>query len=369
MILASYNVENLFRRARAMNQSTWQDGKTILTEYSRVNSLFQNPVYSAADKSAIVASLDKLGLKKSDESSFAILRQNHGHLLKRPKTGPPQVIATGRDDWVGWVELKTEPVNETATQMTAKVIHDVKADVIAIVEAEDRVALCQFNDQLLKPLNARYSHIMLIDGNDDRGIDVGLMCKGGCSIASMISHVDDSGNGHTIFSRDCPEYSVEVGPGKSFLLMINHLKSKGFGSQASSNARRKEQARRVRQIYDARRAAGIQHIAIVGDFNDTPDSDPLGPLLKNGSDLKDITQHPNFVGDGRLGTFANGAASNKIDYVLLSPALFNAVTSGGIFRQGVWGGTNGTLFPHYAEMTKPIHAASDHAAIWADLNL
>jgi hypothetical protein len=27
------------------------------------------------------------------------------------------------------------------------------------------------------------------------------------------------------------------------------------------------------------------------------------------------------------------------------------------------------LFPHYPEMTKPAHAASDHAAIWVDLEL
>ena len=29
---------------------------------------------------------------------------------------------------------------------------------------------------------------------------------------------------------------------------------------------------------------------------------------------------------------------------------------------GVWGGKNGTLFPHYPEMTKAAEAASDHAA-------
>jgi exonuclease III len=55
--------------------------------------------------------------------------------------------------------------------------------------------------------------------------------------------------------------------------------------------------------------------------------------------------------------------SNKIDYLLLSPALFDRVKGGGIFRKGVWGGTN------YEEMTKAVHAASDHAAIWADIEL
>jgi hypothetical protein len=74
------------------------------------------------------------------------------------------------------------------------------------------------------------------------------------------------------------------------------------------------------------------------------------------------------VGDGRPGTYANGTASNKLDYLLLSPALFARVTAGGVFRKGVWGGVHGTLFPHYDEMTQASHAASDHAAVWADFN-
>ena len=103
--------------------------------------------------------------------------------------------------------------------------------------------------------------------------------------------------------------------------------------------------------------------------NDTPASDPLSPLLGPGSDLKDVSQHPAFQGDGRPGTYANGTASNKIDYVMLSPELFAATTKGGVFRKGVWGGANGTLFPHYDQMTKAVEAASDHAAIWAEFDL
>jgi hypothetical protein len=62
-------------------------------------------------------------------------------------------------------------------------------------------------------------------------------------------------------------------------------------------------------------------------------------------------------------------ASNKIDYILLSPELFAHTKAGGIFRMGVWGGKNGTLFPHYPEITKAIEAASDHAAIWAEIDI
>ena len=85
--------------------------------------------------------------------------------------------------------------------------------------------------------------------------------------------------------------------------------------------------------------------------------------------MEDIATHPTFTDDGKPGTFGNGTKSQKIDYVLLSPALFGAVTGGGVFRTGVWGGKNGTLWPIYPTMTKPVHAASDHAAVYADIAL
>jgi endonuclease/exonuclease/phosphatase family metal-dependent hydrolase len=370
MIIASFNVENMFRRAVAMDGANWAEGRPVLTELSRLNDRLQRDPYTTADKAAILDSIEKLGLLEKDESKFAILRQNRGHLLKRPNNGPPQVVAEGRSKWIGWVELKVEAVNEIATRMTAKVIEDVNADILAVIEAEDRIALTRFDEQLLQPIGASYPGIMLIDGNDERGIDVGLMTRPPCRLASIVSHVDDlSSDGERIFSRDCPEFTVETGTGKRLLILVNHFKSKGFGSQATSNARRREQATRVREIYDQRRSEGVKLIAVVGDFNDTPDSAPLEPLLEAGSNLKDIATHPDFESDGRPGTFGNGTASNKLDYLLLSPELFNKVTRGGIFRKGVWGGVNGTLFPHYDEMTALIHAASDHAAIWADIDL
>jgi endonuclease/exonuclease/phosphatase family metal-dependent hydrolase len=125
----------------------------------------------------------------------------------------------------------------------------------------------------------------------------------------------------------------------------------------------------VRAIYEERRQAGVMQIAVVGDFNDTPNGAPLAPLLAQGSNLRDMSAHPKFKDDGRPGTFGNGAKSQKIDYILLSPELFNAVENAEVFRKGVWGGKNGDLFEHFPEMTKPIHAVSDHAALVVDLNI
>lgn len=370
MRLAAYNLENLFDRAKALNLATWAEGKPILEAYQELNALLNKTAYTGADKKKILAHLKTLGIDKQDSGKYALLRQNHGRLLKRPKGNAPETVATGRADWIGWVELQTEAVDEIATRNTAQVIRDVGADVIGVVEVDNRVALKRFNERLLPLVGGTpYDHVMLIDGNDERGIDVGLMTRASFTIGAMRSHVDDMANGKVIFSRDCPEYELPLASGSQLVVLVNHLKSKGFGSQASSNAKRKAQAKRIREIYEARRASGTTFIAIIGDFNDTPDADPLSPLLSPGSLLKDVSVHPNFQSDGRPGTFRNGTKTQKLDYILLSPELFQTVASAGVLRKGVWGGTNGTLWPIYPEITALNHAASDHAAIWVDLNI
>jgi endonuclease/exonuclease/phosphatase family metal-dependent hydrolase len=370
MRIATFNVENLFERAKALNGATWAEGRQALEDHARINRLLNKASYSAADRKRIVELLTALGLDKSDDGhSFARLRQNRGKLLKRPRTGPPEVVADGRDAWIGWVELKTEPVSELATRHTAMVIQQVDADVLGVVEAEDRVALKRFSELLLTSLGALpYAHVMVIDGNDDRGIDVGLMTKAGFDIAGIRSHVDDDDGQGQVFSRDCPEFVITTPSGERLVVLVNHFKSKGFGAASESNRRRERQAKRVKEIYERLRADGERHVVVMGDFNDTPGSRPLAPLLEN-TDLEDISAHPNFVSDGRPGTFRNGTKSNKIDYVLLSPELFANVTHGTFFRDGVWGGVHGTLFPHFPTMTRAIDAASDHAAVVADVDL
>ena len=279
-----------------------------------------------------------------------------------------EIVASGRASWIGWVELKTEPVHELAMEHTAMVIRDVAADVLGVVEAENRIVLDKFSAQLLKKVGGDpYPHVMVIDGNDDRGIDVGVMTRVGFEIVSIRSHVDDTDAKGEVFSRDCPEFFVTTPTGARIVVLVNHFKSKGYGRPKESNERRKRQATRVAEIYQRLLNDGEQNVVVLGDLNDTPDSDPLSPL--KGAGLRDASEHPLFSSDGRPGTYKNGTKGNKIDYVLLSPALFNLVTGGRVFRTGVWGGQNGTLWPHYPKMTSAVHAASDHAAIYADVNI
>ena len=167
---------------------------------------------------------------------WVILRQNRGKLLKRPRAGGLEIVANGRDDSIGWVELKTEPVNELGMEHTAMVMRDVNADVMGVVEAETRIALDKFSAQLLGKVNGvPYEYVIVIDGNDDRGIDVGVMTRAGYEITSICSHIDDEDQIGTIFSRDCPEYLITTPTGARLVVLVNHLKSKGFGSTDDSN--------------------------------------------------------------------------------------------------------------------------------------
>jgi endonuclease/exonuclease/phosphatase family metal-dependent hydrolase len=327
--------------------------------------------YSQDDKDQILDIMKRNGgLLQNGKSKHIRLNLIRGKFIKKTQGTPAKIVANGRDDWIGWFELKRETIKEAAIENTARVIHEVNADVICVIEVENRIAASRFNDVVIPKVGGlKYDHVMLIDGNDDRGIDVGIMTRQSFDIHSIVSHVDDTDAKGQIFSRDCPEYKISTPIGNTVLVLVNHFKSKGFGSPTENDYKRKRQANKVRAIYDERLSQGFDLIAVAGDLNDTPRRDPMQPLLGNGSSLVDIMEHSKFTGDGRPGTFANGSASQKLDYILMSPKLADKVQKGGIERRGVWGGVNGTLFPHLPEIKTAKDAASDHAALWVDLDL
>jgi endonuclease/exonuclease/phosphatase family metal-dependent hydrolase len=367
MRIASFNVENLFDRARIMNLPDWADGRPVLDAVTALTNLLEQPVYATADKARILALLTDLGLRETDSGPYVILKRNRGALLVRRRDGTVEVTAEGRNDWIGWVELRRGPVNATAMMNTGRVIRDVNADILGVVEAEDRTSLQRFSDEVITMVGGlAYPRIMLIDGNDQRGIDVGLLVKDGYSIGAMRSHVHDGGT-TPIFSRDCPEYAVTTPSGEVIWVLVNHFKSKGYGDAGANNRRRKAQATAVAGHYARLRGEGFDNVVVLGDLNDTPGSDPLAPLLT--TDLRDVSAHPSFdtgTFAGR-GTYGLGNDGDKIDYILLSPALFTRITGAGIFRKGAWPGSRPKRWEVYAELEREIHAASDHHAIWVDL--
>jgi endonuclease/exonuclease/phosphatase family metal-dependent hydrolase len=371
MRIASYNLENLFARPKAMDsrEGDAETRRAVLSAHARLSALFELTDYSGVE-AEILGLLDTLGLLRSDDSPYVRLRRLRGQLLRRPRTGDVVLVADGRADWVGWAELKTVAVSAGATENTARVIHEVGADVLGVVEADDRPGLQMFNDSVLPSVaGTPYEQVMLVDGNDLRGIDVGVMARASHRLVQIRTHVfDDDGQG-TVFSRDCCEYHFDTPLGNRLVVLVNHFKSKGYSSPGDpvGAKRRRRQAVRVAQVVASLRREGIVHVAVVGDLNDDPASESLQPLLAHAG-LTDVSEHEDFDWNHRRGTYGSGNEDDKIDYVLLSEPLYARVVGGGVFRKGVWRGPRTEdpwdIFP---SMHSRTDEASDHAAVYADL--
>ena len=360
MRLATFNAENLFDRPKAMNLDNPQLGDQILSDFATLNTLIENETY-APEVKAKIADL----FSRNDQ--YIKLNEIHGKLITQSNK-KIKVVAAGRASWIGWFELIEEHVKELAIENTGRVIGALNADVTCIIEAEDRPSLKEFNKTVL-PKSKRFDHVMAVPGNDPRGINVAILVREPLKITDMVSHVDDKDSVGEVFSRDCAEYTIQMGEkGPKLLVMVNHFKAKDQNA-ASSDQKRKRQADRVREIYEQRKK-GFDYIAIMGDFNDTPDSAPLRHLIQDGSDLLDVMSQSvrNFDNGGFPGTYQECTAGNKIDYILMSPKLAEKFTAGGVERHGIWAGKNGKKFEHF-QMNSSIDAASDHAGLWADFDL
>jgi endonuclease/exonuclease/phosphatase family metal-dependent hydrolase len=379
--VASFNVENLFARPTAFTAETRALGDEVLAQYSEFNTLISHPVYSPGDKERMRQLLVELDVyyknghgaarrRFTQTPKWSWLRKNRGSFDTEPADPhrDVEIVASGRDDWIGWLELVTEPVNEIGTRMTAQVIRDVDADIIAVIEAEDRPSLVRFNHDLLDGL---YRHVMLVDGNDERGIDVGIMTKAGFPIRAIRSNVDAVDASGTIFSRDCCQYEIETPSGAVLQVLVNHFKSQSGGG----GGKRRRQATEVRRIVD-QLIAGEEHVIVLGDLNEgqpAEDQPPpnLGALFEPGGPLGSCFALPGFETGQRLGTYNSAGIRDRLDYILISASLESAFAGGEVFRKGVWGSrsTRPTNWETYPEMTASVHQASDHAAIVVRLDL
>ena len=68
MRLATFNVENMFDRAKALNGKNWAEGKPALEAQKELNALFEKPSYSVSDKKKMLKLLTDNGLLKTDDS-------------------------------------------------------------------------------------------------------------------------------------------------------------------------------------------------------------------------------------------------------------------------------------------------------------
>jgi predicted extracellular nuclease len=343
--IATFNCENLFERSKIFGPG----GKQTTDLLAKVSDL-----------------QEELSKKQFDHSWTKALKDELRYYVKINDIRGKHNRVIGSKDWLGWGELKREPANSKAIKNTVRVISDVNADILCLVEVENRLTLQRFHDQLLsdrlrKEGKDTYKNILLIDGNDNRGIDVALMSRH--PILWIKTHIDErtnyGGKNVHLFSRDCLEVAVKVAE-HTIILLINHFKSMGYSPNwdKRSEVRRRLQAERVAEIV-ATYGVDQENFVVAGDLNTWPSALSLRSLLRD-SGLYNVNEE---LPAGQRGT--HGWTKKQLDYLLVSKPLKNVLKGVEIWRKGIFGRNK----PHYETISKKSEQASDYACVFVDFEL
>lgn len=170
------------------------------------------------------------------------------------------------------------------TKKIAERILSMNIDVLAVQEVEHVEILKQFNSE---HLGGHYAHAALVEGNDPRLIDVGVLSK--LPVGAITSHQTaahpDAPN-ERVFGRDLLQVEILDQDGdRLFTLYNTHMKSHFvpytedpvLGAERA-NERRKRQAEATARII-ARMERSDGRFILLGDMNDPPDSPFLAPML------------------------------------------------------------------------------------------
>jgi endonuclease/exonuclease/phosphatase family metal-dependent hydrolase len=282
-------------------------------------------------------------------------------------------------------------LSDDKCQLTARALLETQADIVALQEVDNEHALRTFRRSYLNKLDgpfvaqamkswlaahpgappaevdiqrraliARvgYEHMSVVEGNDGRGIDVGVLSR--LRFERVVSHREktfaeldawipgmeayrEKRHGlpiaftpaDRVFKRDCLQVEFLVG-GAPFTLFVCHFKSMSDGREASRIMRQAE-ATAVRRIVSDRFGGRPEQAnwAVCGDFNDyheidgdtrlvslrTGEPSPAGitPLLADGFSHDVVSRLP---ARERWTTYhAPDDSYAQLDYILISPGL------------------------------------------------
>ena len=175
-------------------------------------------------------------------------------------------------------DMPEDPVLDPVDRkLTASVIRNLRADVLALQEVFDAGTLAYFHDEVLLSAGvAPYPFRFCLPGNDGRGLDVALMSRvpprrvtsHAALRAGDLGLAADGAGDQPVFRRDC--LAAEVGP---LTLFVCHFKAPWPDAAASWPVRRCE-AEAVRRIVESRFDDPAEALWLVaGDLNDP---DPPG---------------------------------------------------------------------------------------------
>lgn len=291
----------------------------------------------------------------------------------------------------GWTADQThfDILKEEEKKFTAQAIKETDADVIALQEIENLHALRRFRNTQRSLKNQGYDHMIVIDGNDPRFIDVGVLSR--YPIENIDTHIHEKAEGsrYPLFSRDCLECDIVLPGNKRLRLFVNHLKSmynpkNPCNGRKDTRNKRLLQAHRVRQIVSEQFPDSLQDseqpFAILGDFNDYLETDSQGQTSIG--DLVSWERVENIVarlpkqdqwthyykGNRRCGF---GKTYKQLDYILLSKPLAdnNESARPDIIRKGLPLEADRYKGARFRGIEQNGPKASDHCPIVVDIEV
>jgi endonuclease/exonuclease/phosphatase family metal-dependent hydrolase len=363
--IGTFNCENLFSRPRVLNREDRTDGDEKMAKVELLRQELEKDVY---DGPQIVKLYQEINTDKNNKPSpFIEIIELRNKLFSKSKSKGLTVKAKGRKDVDYTIEFKRDKFSDAARQNTAKVINTIDADIISLIEVEDKTILDSFNSTLIKK---SYEYSMLIDAFDPRHIDVALLSR--FPFEDIRTHMFEKEGKSRIFSRDCLEVKVKLADNDFIYFFVNHFKSQGYGTQQENDAKRLRQTQRVAEIIQERGLNLSQDkVVVIGDFNAPPESPTVAPLI-NLPGLKDVLELKIASEIARATYYYN--KWEQIDFILVSKPLQDKCIGAGVERKGIY--NLAKITQKYPEINEEawkevqdagaIAAASDHGAVWAE---
>lgn len=254
-------------------------------------------------------------------------------------------------------------------RLSAQVIRDTGADVIALQEVFDQATLDHFHDKFLVPLGTSYPERVCLPGNDGRGLDVAVMSR--VPLAETRSHAQatPASLGLPLPDQDMPVFRRDVlrVQVRGLTLYICHFKAPYPENDRTWDIRRAEAIALRHLITSTQNEDDLW--MIVGDLNEpvrSPDTPRVISVLEEISvDLMARLPQTERWSWHNPHTHLYG----RPDALLASPSLARRFpdTRPEIIREGMGLETHRNPGPHLPGVGHHRPHASDHAAVAIDL--
>ena len=304
-------------------------------------------------------------------------RYNFKASISAIKKGTTVEYTFGKDDLFKIKNFRGQlikPKKEVETFEIAQRIKALDIDILAVQEVENIDILKKFNKDFLN--GAGYKYNILIEGNDPRFIDVGLLSRYPIGAITSWQEKRFGNASNKIFSRDLLQVEIlnPSGTRKLFTLFNTHLKSHFVDNQSTdpegdarkSNEKRRKQSAAIAEIIKDQTRPNSSFI-LLGDMNDDIEAAPLAEFI-NDPELNLFNALQNMVEIGEMNRTkyppddhfwthrfnrAAGIYEYKLyDQIWISQALVDNLRGAWVGRREKVGG-NG----------------SDHDPVWIDLEL